>query len=92
MSTRTTDRAEPVGTDGIPGSANPAPGHIDRRSGRVPAPRHYAAVIAGEVLRLRREWRANTELERGAHARWAAVARSEQRADIDVIEAQERAA
>jgi hypothetical protein len=92
MSTRTTDRADPVGTESTRWSANPPPGRIDRRSGRAPASRHYAAVIAGEVLRLRRELRTDTELERGAHARWAAVARSEQRADLDVTEAQERAA
>lgn len=92
MSTRTTDRAHLVGAESTRRSADPAPGRIDRGAGRVPAPRHYAAVLAGEVLRLRQELRANTDLEQGADAYWMAVARSERSADIDVTAAHERAA
>jgi len=96
MSTRTNDPADPVGIESTRWSVDAAPSGIDHRRvgdrGRVPAPRHYAAVLAAEVMRLRRELRANTDLAQGAHAQWAGAADSEQGEDLDRIEACERAA
>lgn len=95
MSTRTNDPADPVGIESTRWRVDAPPSGIDHRGGdrgRVPAPRHYAAVLAAEVMRLRRELRANTDLAQGAHAQWAGAAGSEQGEDLDRIEAYERAA